>query len=383
MCSVLCFASASAQAPAPGADEGFLRGIAAASLSNREAFQMFTCTFALRSGEAETIQKALAGDLLNVTNGKGIWVVNKRRMRFGVSCDKEAVVKAFAEQKGQGTKGVVRVPFSSEEFLDNGSKQFRLSLIGLHANISNEQAPDPGVQLTPFDMGIMGANEVGHPSRLILGSLDKKYYCRADSPVAGTNTQVIHYSTHPDQYEYVFSFDPAKNFLPVQIRRERITPGPGAEFAVHTTRAEQFSGGKWFPMRSVLIWQHRSEKGPFSVREINVESLTADTPPPESDFVIDLPAGTNISDGGTTAGIRGVNLPAPERVGPDDLDRISKRWEARVSGADANHDTPTTGMPPSNTWTLLMVVNGVLAAVVIGLIVVRRRRRRMKAAASL
>jgi RNA polymerase sigma factor (sigma-70 family) len=371
-------------------DLKFIRGIATASLHNRESFQVFRCTYIARTGEAESVEKAIAGEITEEATANGIWVVNKKRVRFDLICNEKALAKAFAENNGSGS---ISVPFPSNQFIDSGPKHLRYSTIMGSANIADEMVPAHGIELSPFDMGIMGSSEIAHPARLILSAPERGHYCRydPDGMLGNAGVQVVCFGFDPgaSQYESIFSFDSTKGFLPTEIRRECKTPGPGTDYAVFVTKSEQFPTGRFFPMRSVLVWDHKS-KGPYSVREIVVTSLTVDTPPSNEDFVIELPAGTSLSDGGVSSGVRSITTTQPERVGPDDLERLYQRWQAHVRNDDSEADgalpapdatppacTPPACTPPAtHTWRLVSIISIALFFLVFVLRGIRRHRKR-------
>ncbi len=277
-------------------DQLLFKVISEGYLSNREAFGFLTCRFDVTIGKAASIGDAVEGRLFDRATSQNIWIANGQKTRFETACDPELLEKEVKAQAGRRT-GIAT--FMPQKYLDSGSMQLNYSPFVGVACVNGPISPSRGIELTPFDMGVMGQNERFSPGRILAMDWKKKglfLSCEAQKMIASRSLTVISLRKTEKDWFYKFFFDTGRGFLPIQ-HWERKSDGSGLEFKLFITSVKECAGSRWFPTRSVLIWDPDNSTKPLRVREIVVRELDAEKPPQDSEFAIELRKGTFINDG--------------------------------------------------------------------------------------
>jgi hypothetical protein len=130
------------------------------------------------------------------------------------------------------------------------------------------------------------------------------------------------------------------------------------------------SRGRWFPEKIVIFMRQFPTQSPCLTKVFTVTELDADHRPPKDAFTLDLPAGTVINQFEDSRNY--FKTKQPERVGPDDLDRIQQLTEQvqRVPQTDT-----AIVLPRSYAWVWYAVggVGLLLAAYLVRRYVSARR----------
>lgn len=273
------------------------RAWAQAYMHHRESFVFFTCRFKVRAGTADSEQSALEGVLSDVFPAEGSWIVNGRKMRFELISDPAATARVGAAQagkKGPASRSVI-YPLPSHIVLDDGENEINFQKRAGTANLSDETTRGKVVNITPWSNGMMAPGESCSPAKRILQKLDE---CRVDQTKVLNGIPVVSVSVPISEHtEWHYFLDPKRGFLHRQIW----TVDAGTKHVrckLIVTRLQECSKGRWFPMKSVVLWTDNSSfTPPFSVREISVTELEVDSPPSDSQFVLELPKNTVVNDG--------------------------------------------------------------------------------------
>jgi hypothetical protein len=349
------------------------KAIAEAYLSNRESFTFFTCRFRLRSGQARTVDKALAGSLFDTTSATGVWIVHGPNVRFEIVCDPISVQAAFRKS---AAASVVGVPLPMKKFLDNGSIQLLYSPIGNAAVLHRPADRRATVELSPFDMGVMGRDEEFSPARVIQDSLRKGAFCEIESekPTAGGRV-IVSVGPSRNRIDEKYFFDPKTGFILREAWMSR-PDGTGLLHKVFITDVRECSPNRWFPTRSVYVSKPDAQ-GPHKVREITVVALDSDHPPKDADFLIELPGGTHLNDGVQPASQ--LTLATQERVRLKDLENLAARCEARSQSVSAEAaDLERRRLTGSQAFLWIILVN-VLILGAGGAVIAAIRHRKKRA----
>jgi hypothetical protein len=158
-----------------------------------------------------------------------------------------------------------------------------------------------GIEYSPFDMGVMARNEYSSPHRYLQGCIQGKFSGKYEGTqeINGQQLEIVTFSTkdsnnHPAMK---FGFDPKQGFLATYIiDYDNETHIPIYEAFI--TETKLCSGGRYFPMRSVVVWRendrYRVNDGKYKVDSFEVTELDVDTPPDSNLLQIELPKGTRV-----------------------------------------------------------------------------------------
>ncbi len=321
---------------------------------NSDSFRFFTCRFEVVRQKADTIEDALKGDFHEPTTriGQteyGLWLVNGEKVRFDLTND-EATLKATREKMRspepqdvtpqEDGSNLMSIPGSAHYYLANAEFTLRYGPVISCVNIANKKVHQMGIRRTPLDMDTLLKGGIATPAWSIRTALkgeivpsfdgSKHYNGRrhvqydGTEEVNGVRTMAASVGPTPDSMMMKYFLDPRRGFLPVHHWSR--DPRTGEKMlALFITDVKECSGGRWFPMRSVVI-SNPDSNGPFSVTEFKVTKLDVDNPPPDDQFYVDVAAGTQVS---VPKEPRLVNLKQDERIGLDQLKPLYDRCELR------------------------------------------------------
>jgi hypothetical protein len=374
---------------APG-DEELIKTLGEGYLSNREAFSFLTCHFKVREGFAKTVDEALAGNLEDMVEAEGKWVVDGQKLLFDRQCEDEVVRDALqngekitiSRPDAKRKRFAVQLPCDPLGFLTDGTIDLRYGAAIGNANISDTAVqPLPKVRTTPFTMGIMGEREEYSPGRVMTGD-GKGGYAHAwidgSEQTGDGEVIIVGMGWEPKETGKIrrrMFIDPNRGCLATRIFtyfKDQNVEGQGARVtALFFTDFLQCSNNRWFPARGVLVRDPDSDRPRLPVKIIEVSSVDADERPADADFSIAMPSGTGIAD--PTDLRSGFKLKVDRPIGLADLrpllDETHRVLDERM------RPVPSAVEPADSTTTLWWVVAGhVLVLVVFALVYWTRRR---------
>jgi hypothetical protein len=288
-------------------------------MNNRESFGFFSCRFTVTTGKAQNIQEALNGNLTDPVVSEAYWIVDKKYVKYEVTGDEALLTKARAKPRVGNT---VALPFCPEGFLTDGIIQMRHSPPIKGANIWPPGVAGSGMGMTPFGIGIMASNDVMNPGKVLRACADGKVFGRYDGSKQIDGVELLmFFRGDGEDYRLKYWIDPMQGFNPIQITGQSSQTKSLEYRAFFTYR--QCEGQRWFPVRGLVVWYPERSDPPFNVREIKVTELNTATPPALSDFYLDLPEKTQVSDPKNPAGYFYVK--GQERVKLTDLQGVFDR----------------------------------------------------------
>jgi hypothetical protein len=341
-------------------------GVAAEGyLSNRESFDSFTCKFTVTTAKAQSVQNALDGVFIDAVVSEGLWVVDKDRVKYELVGDPNLLTKALSAPR-IGNK--IGLPFDSEGYLTDGKIQMRHAPEINCANVRPPGVAGPGIKLTPFGMGIMGEGDVVNPGRVLRDCADGKVFGRYDGSKLIDGIEALAFSRgEGEDYRLEYQLNPKQGFNPIRITGE----SPGSDQldyrAFVTYRA--CTGERWFPERSVVVWNPDRKDPPFRIREIKLNEINLGKPPADS-FYLDMTKGTQVSDPTSQGGY--YYLDKPERITLNDLQAAYDRCKAKAAGGPAQ---PAAVRNIGWIWAINAGILAVMAGIAVWFYVRMRKPR--------
>jgi hypothetical protein len=198
------------------------------------------------------------------------------------------------------------------------------------ANISEKGATGPDLWWTPFGLGVMGRDEQDNPGRLLREALAGRYYgvYEGVETFDGEKLSKVTIGKSKDVLAVTFWIDPGRGFLPIRTIDRATRPGSLLFLSV-IREVKQCSGGRWFPMRAIVVDDPTSTGRPLRARAFRVLELDVDHPPADDLLAVDLPGGTQVAEsGGDPASF--LVFQQPERVRVDGLATLLERCRAQI-----------------------------------------------------
>lgn len=366
---------AGAQAPHGAEVDALVRAAIQGYLHNRESFPYFRCEYTVTDGKANSVADALAGKLTNPITTKRLWIVNGRKVLHRVEADPvifEPALQKALDSVGpkKSGKSKVSVPTLSSEFLSSGENQLDYIPSMKGATVFAPDHPHGGVgDLTPFGMGLMGAGEKLNPGYLL--QLCEKpggsYQARGLEEIDGKPVVTVTFRP-PDSTAYTrHSFDLSRGYLPFRIGLHHNQTNKLLAQA-YLTDVREFRKDRWFPERSVRVV---GSEAPLSVSVIQVVKLDVEKRPTDQDFVLDLPAGTEINSATDPSAF--FRLKQKEQIGLAQLSTLVEM--CKRAKTTPRMDTAVVPAPRWSPW--LWAGAGCLTALglAIGVVAVRRWQR--------
>lgn len=367
----------------------FVRGY----LSNRAAFENFVCRFHYVEGSASSVDAAVNGKLTSPQPIEGIWIVAGQNVKYSLICDSETIEKTIQEAKNRhshkvqpvkpGGMGFLPLPhFLGNEILKYGQYAINVGILS-GANIVSlkEDTNFLEIRRTPWNMGIMGPEEVLNPGRQIKGYLkqepDRVKYL-GTKKVDGVECMVVQLRPIVEPHERLveYYFDPRRGFLPILIKETDTSNGKVSRLA-KILDVKHCSNDRWFPMKSVLM--DDPEQKPFRVDRYEVLELDADDRPADDLFFLDLKKGTEVNIPGKQ-GPYLIFLDSPRRVFGRNLEALynetieSGERQLAQRAAMTGQAYKGNGGGNQRLWIVAACVLAMLA--VFGCVMIVRRRRR-------
>ena len=383
---VLAFSGSAAP---ENADRDALGVLAEGYSRNRESFDAIDCRFDYAQGKAATIENALAGRFTErFVKQRGHWLVNGRAVLYQLLCapelreeteriKREDIDRRKSRASGSATPSeYLKVPCLDSEFLRNDSYSLHYAASIRAGNLFSKTDQDGnGIRITPFNVDFLAADEYSNPARYIAEALAGQWDAKFDGTkrINGVDTLVARIGA---KLEVTFGFDPARNFLLVYSSYAGAKPGQ-RYYEAYVTAARECSGGRWFPMRTVLV--RNPDRGPpFHVREVTVVEVDVDSTPRADRFRLEVPTGVQVSNVGH---VEWITLDHPENVGINDLSLLHQRcvehgreYEARRKKDEAMFDGAGEPLEQSGSRAALVLACVVFAAGIVWLVVLKRRR---------
>jgi hypothetical protein len=297
---------------AHGTDNDVFRVFSEGYKKNRESFTNVNCKFQLtRNANVENIQQAIRGELQHGSDTviqDGVLLIKEGNVRFELKCRMN--VKKIAEDKLKNISDMTKtnhfndiqraIPMPClDVFVMSSIDSYRLTYSNINetANIFPRgiQEGSYGVELSPFDMGIMARNEYLSPYKYLQDCISGRYLGRYEGTqeINGQQLEVVTFSTkdsnnHP---RMKFGFDPKKGFLAMYIiAYDDKTHAPLYEAFI--LDAKYCSGNRFFPVKSVVVIYLDGKK---YVNSFVVTELDIDTPLDPNLLCFEIPKGDQIN----------------------------------------------------------------------------------------
>ncbi len=358
-------------------DQDVIGAIASGYLTNREQFEFFQIEFTYRTGRAMSIDAALAGNLLaDAVEAKCIWIFNDGKIRFERNLDQQLLESMINDVKknfpNKGGTSFGAIPMRGMKFLGAPNKvQMRYSQSMNAAVVQDFEILPAGLTHTPFDMGIMGADEIASPGKLLLNSIsgEDPSSCVYKGQITedGVALESIERNT-TDGWRYVYMFNPNEGFLATRVNVYRPNGTIARRAFVTTTR--QCSNDGWLPIRSVVISGEEAGIGQVTVDEYTINNFDVDKRPDEALFKVDLPADALVNNGFEVGSQ--FRLEKPVSVTLDTAAELFTRSKNQAAGYVLKEANTATGW--SRSQQILIVAN-VIVIVVVALLLLRRKMR--------
>ena len=310
-----------------------MKAIAEQYLANRESFRVFSCHYARYRVVVDSLEEALKGSYKEKNfHFGGKWYVSNDYVRLEQTCDPLvfADVKKSLDnlqvrkddQTNRETSGAktISIPCTNRLIIRNNNNGLELSYSELLtcATLSpvKEQNLDSNIESTPFDFGVMGANEVMSPYRCISDCLNGQFtgqYEGAQS-VHGMVLEVITLFPENGKFEHKYGFDPKSGFLPRYVSIK--SPNDVILEAVMID-VKEFPDGRWFPIEVVSLTKL---PGRIAGGYYKVEDISVDRKIPDDVFLINIPKNATV----TVANVddQWAKLDEEMTVGPETLEDL-------------------------------------------------------------
>ena len=305
-CVLSCVAS-------PQEEQKALGALAEGYFNNRQAFRAINCRFEVVNTNATTVEDALAARFVGKQmTHYGLWLVNGANTRYELLCAptvKSAVEealrekrKAIREERSKGrSESTISVECVDELYLKNDDYYMSYGPLILSANLfSKETARPVGIRKTPFDMGVIGADEISNPGRFLKDCLGGRFVGRFFGTERIGKAELLVTTVECKGFaDYKYGFDPNRGYVLAYYASKDNKSGRRYEEAF-VTDIKQCSEGRWFPMRSVVI-SYSDPKAPLAITEFRVVQLDVDHGVAQEEFYLDIAAGTQVSIPGVSA----------------------------------------------------------------------------------
>jgi hypothetical protein len=345
-------------------------------LHNRESFKFLTCKYKVTVGKVSSVESARRGEIVDKKTADFLWIVDGHKTLLEKGFDPDLLE---IERNDQAKSKVGNATFLPEKFVSNGPMHLRYAPFINVASVNGPVNPSEGVELTPFDMGIMGPDEKFSPGRVL--SMDwkpKKFFLSYDGSEKkerDSDIRIVTLRRSPEEVVYKYCLDARRGFLPVE--HWQMNEEGRMMFRLFITSIENSAEVGWFPMRSILIWDPESGDKQLTVREIIVTKLDVTNRPKESDFAIVLPKKTFVNDG--VLAKTQFSLTEDTTIRLVDLPTLYGRCQQTLAKQlSLESHLGLSKVEESSTRYVLIIVNGVLVVLVLLLVRHVWKRYRLK-----
>lgn len=314
--------------------------------ANLDAFHFCTCKFVHIKGVADSMESALKGQVKNPIIRDGIWTYNGQKIIYELKCRKPWNPKVTPPKLG--TMGL---ECGGEAGFSNGSIVLSYTPEGSLANIWSPDNCNPklNVDFTPFTVGIMGSNGESNPAswveKALRGELEWDVPQFSADRKGSRVALVFGRIGAPKTYHIEINME--KGCLP-EVMSDCYYQTTKRMYEMHTTDILQCSKDRWFPKRTVIVWDPDDKKPPIRVDILEVTKLDVDTPPPDSELVLHLPPGVQVFE--PRGKDSGYVTKTSETILANDLDSVLQKCRSRAARiAMREHLHPIRG----NIWILV------------------------------
>jgi hypothetical protein len=360
-----------------GADNDVFRVLSEGYKKNRESFTNVNCKFQLtRNANVENIQQAVKDELQHGTDTviqDGVLLIKEGNVRFELKC--RINVKKIAEDKLKNIFDTIKnhsndtqrsIPMPClDVFVMSSIDSYRLTYSNINetANIFPRgiQEGSYGIELSPFDMGIMARNEYLSPYKYLQDCISGKYLGQYEGTqeINGQQLEVVTFSTkesnnHP---RMKFGFDPKKGFLATYIiAYDDKTHAPLYEAFILDVK--HCSDNRFFPVKSVVIIYLDGKK---YVNSFVVTELDVDTPLDLNLLRFEIPKGAQVSV--PSFRDQWLTVEEPLSIIPQDIEQLQKKCIEYAKAYIKKHTTPPEFEPSlkrGNWWRVIFIVAGLI-----------------------
>lgn len=354
--------------------------IAEASLANRDSLRPFSMRFRYSKGEAKNLQWAEKGRFRvpPTVADCGLWEDAGRRRFERIARDEFDISK---ELQGQG-RGTISVPFHSRKIIEFQGELKASYSAGLKCLVIRPDSDSRiGISGTPFDAGVMGKRETGHPARKLIRAIEAESDVQFYGEVEIGGDLLLHVALNSSGYICSIYFDPNRGFLPVRMEYRRIA-GDSIAFRLLVVGIEEV-GGSFFPTRVRRVAVSPSgEMEACTLEEWVVTDYQVHTPVPDSEFAIEIPNGVRIHNGVNPHGQfglkqgRSINLEALRELSQIAAEDNFAKLKAsrRILTSAQQNSTNRASDSPFHAHPLL-IGNVIFIATCVALWFMRRRRK--------
>lgn len=268
--------------------------------ANRLAFNSFRCEFEVSTGKSQSVDDALAGKISNGSTRKGLWIVKDLLMRYDLRCDPALTKIAqglldspdavqLDEESGMYA---TTIPCSDVHILRNGEIGMRYAPIIGSVNLSTRNTSPAEMLFSPFG----SQPESTDFGKLVSRGNTGELAVRHDGPAQHRGNELISVSVGIPGDSTVhcrYLVDPKRGFLP--IFQWQLNPSTKKRvYDSYILETEEHEGGRWFPMRTVVV-RHPESSPPYQVEEIRVVALDLLSVPRDEDFGCSLAPQTRVN----------------------------------------------------------------------------------------
>jgi hypothetical protein len=376
-----------------GADNDALKIFSEGYKKNRESFTNINCKFRVtRNLQSETVAQAVNGiwqQIPTTVTQNGVWLVKDGDVRFELKCEMD--VKKIVKEKlkeveklspNSGEKRFISVP-CSDVFVMSSKDSFRLTYSDVVkcANIFPKGVHEGnyGIELSPFDMGIMARNESSNPHRYLQDCISGHFtgHYEGTEKINGQQLEIVTLltKTSNNQPRMKFGFDPQKGFLATYIADyDETTHKPIYEAFI--LEAKRCSGNRFFPVKSVVALFRPN--GKYSVNHFVVTDLDVDTPLDPNLLRFEIPKGYQVSL--PSFKDQWLTVEEPLSIVPQDIEQLQKNCIEYAAAYIKKHTSPPAYEPNLKraNWLRVIFILAGLTLIGIGVRNILRRWQKKK-----
>lgn len=328
----LWFASSAVPGQTPTQKETQGKAAIAACVANIESFPFYSCRYRNTKAQAHSIEAAIRGNYLNASYSDNRLVVD----------GSQDLYEGFAPPPDPtqrkpipGKKGAFMAPSPgvSDRYLSDGKKEMNYSPALRSINLFSIESNRRGIDITPWGM-IFGGHRLRNGPKVWLNQPERFTFSvdgfqevdgRPVLTVRFKDKEIFRPKSGPAiEDSYTYSFDPARGHLPIRLQLLWNGRPKSQTFVTHL---RECSKQRWFPERYVIVDTPDKEGALYEVREIKLLELDADHRPDKSEFVVSIPAGTQVLDVAKRDGRHFFTLKQDEKISIDDIPKMFEMCE--------------------------------------------------------